>query len=358
MVTGINFGIDKVKLWLPTDAVKLKSSWQSNGFTMDRGKVKPTGEVTARPTIFDPSVGGLVEAKKLAKNADGYSIDIDHRGVYLTFNPSSGGRSLAGTGVEVADRSTPIFADLSTYIDAPWDAAILKQVDCTQDSTMHHICPSYRTAWALNSMARQPDNRTEFPDSIRWGRRGHLVSVITYDRGKKIAGGTGVSTNLMRVESQFHSNHGSDKIAKHLGVQNWSHLIAADFDALQESTRLHLATELFKYGQVDAGQLSMPVGDILIEFMQLLSMEKQPTRAINLLCRWHTIDTLLTATNGFDGLAGILYSRGIAKRTVQHIIRNIRLQFQQRATRKNRTKTDSFLSSTFNELYEKFAAAA
>jgi hypothetical protein len=102
----------------------------------------------------------------------------------------------------------------------------------------------------------------------------------------------------------------------------------------------------------------MPVGDILPEFLQLLSIEKQPTRAINLLCRWHTIDSLLTATNGLDGLADILYSNGTPRRTVQHIIRNLRLQFHERATRKNRTKTDTFLSATFTEIYEKFAAAA
>ncbi len=353
MVSAVNFGIDKVRLWLPNEAARLTTSWSSAGFTLNRGKVLPTGEVTEKPLI--PDSGGIVQGEKLWLNAEYYVMEIGGHGVLLTFNPSAG-KPLAGSGDEIRKRTAGIFKHIREYMAADFREAKLKQLDCTQDSFMQHTCNSYKPALNALAMKRQADNRLEFPDSMRFGKRGRLTSVIAYDRGKKLAGGSGDSTNHMRVEAQVTSRKGTDKIGSLYSINTWRQLLTADYDELQQRTREYLSTDLFKFSPAEFGQQSLPIYDIRHELDYALEHERQAMRAINLTCRWYGSDALLAAVGGIEGLADRLKAAGKKDRTVRHIIAQLRHELNQRALKRRAMQRDSFLSATYSELFEKFAA--
>lgn len=353
MAAGVAFGIDKVRLWLPNEAARLTTSWSSAGFTLNRGKVLPTGEVTEKPLIFDSA--GIVEGEKLWLNAQNYVMEIGAHGVLLSFNPSAG-QPLAGSGDEVRRRTAGIFKEVRQYMAADFRQAKIKQLDCTQDSYLRHTCGAYRPALNALSMKRQADNKLEFPDSVRFGQRGKLASVIAYDRGKKIAGGAGDSTNFMRIEAQVTSRKGTDKIGKLYNLNTWHGLLNADFAEMHEQTRHFLSTDLFKFSPADFGQQVLPVYDIRQEFEYALEHEKQPMQAINRTCRWYGADALLKALGGIEGIADMLLAHGKPSRTVRYIAAKLDDELKDRALKRRALRHDTFFSATYSELFEKFAA--
>jgi len=326
-------GIDKVEMTLRP------GTFTVNDHNLVDSTTRRKAGQGVSPLLVDGQ-GVEVMATKLHHNAvDGTRFDIDHRGLYVTFNPSkihtvhpfellTDPSKLVDVGSHVMRLAN------SVGIDFDPSAAALYRVDPAKQNIMPEPVSVYGQALRYARGTRM--NRKEYPD-------GHLFhnsnrELCFYDKHKELnRKGKGrtpptviVPDNLLRAEVRLM---GKDTIAKDLGCSTFGDLVSIDPLALTKAYARNMDRLLFD--PLNAGQQMSISFEGHLEHVEDL-MARYGRRAWATYERMNGTLTLLDAHGGMDGIERFLWALhdrgGVSKATVYRRLKQLRSDLTERAS--------------------------
>ena len=292
------------------------------------------------PPLLVDGHGVEVVATKLHHNAaDGTTFDIDHRGLYVAFNPS---KLATGHPFELLTDPSKLMGiashvlSLANGVGIDFDplGAALYRVDPAKQSIMPDPVAVYGQALRYARGTRM--NRKEYPD-------GHLFhnsnrELCFYDKHKELnRKGKGrtpptvlVPTNLLRAEVRLM---GKDTIAKDIGCNTFGELVSIDPLALTRTYARNMDRLLFD--PLHAGQQLSISFEGHLDYVEDL-MTRYGRRAWATYERMNGTLTLLDAHGGMDGLERFLWALhergGVSRPTVYRRLKQLRKDLNERAS--------------------------
>jgi hypothetical protein len=325
-------GIDKIEMTLKPGSFSV-----SDHRLLDSTLRRKAG--TETPPLIRDGLGAEVYATKLHHNAvDGTSFDIDHRGLYVAFNPSkihhghpfallTDPSKLMQVGSHVLRLANAVGIDMDPA------GAALYRVDLAKQNVMDEPVPVYGQALRYARGTRM--NRKEYPD-------GHLFhnsnrELCFYDKHReltrKVRGRAPVTTivpeGLLRAESRLM---GGDAIAKDIGLVTLGQLMTADPIALSTAYAKNMDRLLFH--PINAGhQLAISFADDLAFIEGLAS--QSGWGAWDRYERQHGTLGLVESHGGIDGVERLLWAfherGGISRAGVYRKLKRLRADLRDRA---------------------------
>lgn len=326
-------GIDKVEMTLRP------GTFTVNDHNLVDSTTRRKAGQGVSPLLVDGQ-GVEVMASKLHHNApDGTRFDIDHRGMYVTFNPSkihtghpfellTNPAKLVEIGSHVLRLANGVGIDFDPL------SAGLYRVDPAKQSTMPDPVSAYGQALRYARGTRM--NRKEYPD-------GHLFhnsnrELCFYDKHKELTRkGKGrtpptvfVPDNLLRAEVRLM---GKDTIAKDIGCSTFGDLVNIDPLALTKAYARNLDRLLFD--PLNAGQQLTISFENDLAFVDDLAT-RHGKRALAIYERLHGTINLLDVHGGMDAYERFLWAfhdrGGVSRPTVYRRLKQLRKDLTERAT--------------------------
>ena len=326
-------GIDKVEMTLKPGMFTVNDHNLVDS-TLRRRAGKDT------PPLLVDGQGVEVMATKLHHNApDGTRFDIDHRGMYVTFNPSkihtghpftllTDPSKLVGVGSHVLSLAN------SVGIDFDPASAGLYRVDTAKQESMSDPVSAY--AQALRFARGKRMNRKEYPDGHLFvNGNNELCFYDKYAELKRTRKGyppvtVPVPDNFLRAEGR---NIGGDTISKVIGCGTFGQLANIDPLALTRAYARNLDRLLFD--PLNAGQQLTISFENDLAFIDDLTA-RYGRRAWATYDRLHGTINLVEMHGGMDGIERFLWALhergGVSRPTVYRRLKQLRNDLRERAT--------------------------
>jgi hypothetical protein len=326
-------GIDKIEMTFSPGSFSVADYRQLDMTTRQRAG-------TNVPPLLVDGHGVEVVATKLHHNTPGgTTFDIDHRGLFVSMNPSklatghpfellTEPSKLMEVGSHVLSLANAVGIDMNVH------AGQLYRVDTTKQNIMDEPVSVYGQALRYARATRM--NRKEYPD-------GHLVhnsnrELCFYDKQKELTRkGKGrapltvsVPDNFLRAESRIM---GRDTVTKDMGCATFGDLLNIDPIVLARVYGKNMDRLLFH--PLNAGQqMSISFAGDLAYIHDLAT--RYGKSAWKVYERLHGTLSLLDAHGGMDGVERFLWALhdagGVSRPTVYRRLAQLRHDVNERAT--------------------------
>lgn len=312
------------------------------------------GEVRIDPIPFGTDGRGEPMTGKYYSNDDLINIDIDFRGMKISFNPS---RMMSedlhylsrGRG-EVKNCGELVKKKLHTLgIDCAIEDHNLSRVDLAQDAILPDQVKSYIEVMRMLRGKRMKSK--EYPDGFLFSNT--LRQFCFYDRGEKIRldGGKELSKNLGRGELRMTKKI---SVEKTLGISTFRQMMDIEPDQLDCIYHNFVAEDIFK-SRLDPIEMN----GIHIESEMALFSDFYATMkrgGVNRYLEDFGIDQVLKLHGSFDNFFDFLIQCGVAQSTAYRQVSQMRLKYQRKGFIDNRRKTRT-TSDRIHELQNIFGIA-
>jgi hypothetical protein len=312
------------------------------------------GEVRIEPTPFASDGRGEPMIGKYYSNDHLISLDIDFRGMKISFNPSrmisEDLHYLSRSRGEVTKCGELIKSKLlSLGIDCSIEDHNLSRVDLAQDSHLPDQVKSYIEVMRMLRGKRMKSK--EYPDGFLFSNT--LRQFCFYDRGEKIRldGGEELSNNLGRGELRMTKKI---SVEKTLGISTFRQMVDTEPDQLECIYHNFVSDDIFK-SRLDPTEMNgINIESEISLFTDCYATMKRG--GVNRYLEDFGIDQVINLHGSFDNFFDFLIQCGVAQSTAYRQVNQMRLKFQRKGFVENRRKTRT-TSDRIHELQNIFGLA-
>lgn len=312
------------------------------------------GEVRQDPTPFGSDGRGVSMIGKYYSNDAKIKIDIDYRGMKISFNPSRmmsddlhylsrGGEDIKKCGEVVKSRL------LSLGIDCAIEDQSIVRTDLAKDVHLPDQVKSYIEVMKMLKGRRMKSK--EYPDGFLFHNT--LRQFCFYDRGEKIRvdGGVEASKNLGRGELRMIKK---SSVEKTIGISTFGQMMDTDpeqFDCIYHN---FVSEDIFK-SRLDPIQMnSLDIQSEISLFRDCYGTMKRG--GVMRYLEDYGIEQVLNMHGSFDNFFEFLILSGVAQSTAYRQVDRMRKSYQRKGFIDNRRKTRS-TSDRIHELQDIFGIA-
>lgn len=335
-------GIDKV--WLTLQDFSIRDGSRS-GLTVWPASVDLAKNEDRNVTLFTDEAGKRFRGSKAAANSDLYSLDINSKGLRISFNPSKPYHpyELCSDEETFSERLENVFRAVSDThgIRANFHKAKVSRLDLTRNTFTRHHFQTYLPILAGLNFARSKQQAL-YPDGYEV--RNNTFGCIFYNKGQEA--GTG-HHNLMRAEEQFKKAKG--KFARDLNVYSAADILEVGFSHLNDRYVNLMRNEIFKTDTF-SGQVRLSFADVVTELN--IYLELYGKQALNMLLLNNGIEPILEKVGGVGGFIELLRYKGFHRNTVSKYQKKINRLLSLR----HQMNESATISKLYRELWTAFAA--
>lgn len=344
-------GIDKIDLATSDYRVK---NLDRLSFAPPHIKGIKEGEVRIDPTSFGSDERGEPMFGKYYSNDNLIKIDIDFRGMKISFNPSrmmsDDLHYLSRSRGEVKKCGELVKSKLlSLGIDCAIEDHNIVRSDLAKDAHLPDQVKSYIEVMRMLRGKRMKSK--EYPDGFLFSNT--LRQFCFYNRGEKIRvdGGNESSHNLGRGEFRMIKK---SSVEKTLGISTFRQMMDIEPDQMDCVYHNFVAEDIFK-SRLDPIQMNhINVENEISLFTDCYATMKRG--GVNRYLEDYGIDQVLKLHGSFDNLFDFLIQCGVAQSTAYRQMNQMRMKYQRKGFIDNRRKTGS-TSDRIHELQNIFGIA-
>lgn len=262
-------GIDKLKIWIPFDAMSIKD--HSIFDEIRQPSIKRGNQPESKPLFYESDSGKVIHGTKAFRNeinSEGlhhFSINLEAAGMAVEWNPSKLHHNPDSHIHPITDDATlaakndSVFSRLAELgIDADFRQAHIGRIDICRNMMMEHDCHEYLPAYNYIKLPYMLKDPAAYHDGIRYASSRRTLNL--YNKGREAESLSEplrkqLGNKLLRIESQFKVKDAVKAAAK---VRNIAELEDNGISMQQELWKKYLNKQIFKLGKVMDSQQYIP----------------------------------------------------------------------------------------------------